>query len=153
MEPTEVSIHIAAAPEAIYDLVADLPSMGKWSPECQRCDWLGGATAAAPGVKFKGRNRIGWRRWSTKGTVVAASPGEELSFDITSVFGLPVARWSYRLEPDAGGVTVTETFEDKRGGTIKFLGTIVSGVGDREDHNRAGMEATLKRIKAAAEAG
>ena len=27
---------VDAAPERIYDLVADLPRMGEWSPECQR---------------------------------------------------------------------------------------------------------------------
>ncbi len=151
MEPIEVSIHVDAPPAKVYKLVADLPSMGKWSPECQRCDWLGGATAAAPGVKFKGRNRIGWRRWSTTGTVVAAEPGKELAWDVGSIAGLPVARWSYRIEPDAGGSRVTEAFEDKRGTTIKVLGRLVSGVGDRPDHNRKGMEATLERIKAAAE--
>ena len=70
----EVSTHIDAPPQKVYELIADLPSMGKWSPECVRCDWLGGATAPAPGVKFRGRNRIGWRRWSTTGTVVTASP-------------------------------------------------------------------------------
>ena len=148
----EVSTHVDAPPAKVYELVSDLPSMGRWSPECKRCDWVGGATAAAPGARFKGRNQIGWRRWSTKGTVVAADPGAQLSFDISSVFGLPVARWSYRIEPDGGGSKVTETFEDKRGGTIKVLGTLVSGVGDRDDHNRKGMEATLARIKSEAEA-
>lgn len=152
MEPIEVSIQVNAPPARVYDLVADLPSMGKWSPECVRCDWLGGATGAAPGAKFKGRNRIGWRRWSTKGTVVAAEPGSRLAFEITSVFGLPVARWGYRIEADGAGSRVTETFEDRRGKTIKVLGTLVSGVGDRDDHNRQGMEATLERVKAAAEA-
>ena len=30
---------VDAAPERIYDLVADLPRMGEWSPECQRVEW------------------------------------------------------------------------------------------------------------------
>jgi len=28
----EASIEIQASPEAVYDLVADLPRMGEWSP-------------------------------------------------------------------------------------------------------------------------
>ena len=48
---------------------------------------------------------------------------------------------------------MTESFEDHRGLIIKVLGRIATGVGDRPDHNRKGMQATLERIKAAAEAG
>ncbi|HVF73998.1 MAG TPA: SRPBCC family protein [Acidimicrobiales bacterium] len=152
-ESNEVSIDVAASPEAVYAMVADLPRMGEWSPECVRCDWLGGATAATPGAKFRGRNRIGFRRWSTTGTVVTASPGEELTFDVTSVFGLPVARWTYRISADGnGGSTVVERWEERRGRLLKFLGLLASGVGERTEHNMAGMRATLARIKATAEA-
>ena len=148
----EASIQINAAPAKVYELIADLPSMGKWSPECVRCDWLGGATAPAPGVKFKGRNRIGWRRWSTTGTVVAAEPGKELFWDVSSVFGLPVSRWGYRIEADNGGSRVTEVFEDRRQGRVMhILGVVASGVSNRDEHNKAGMEQTLARIKADAE--
>jgi uncharacterized protein YndB with AHSA1/START domain len=149
----EASVHIAAPPEKVYALISDLPSMGKWSPECVRCDWKGGATAPAPGVKFKGHNRIGWRRWSTTGTVVTADPGKELTFDITSVFGLPVARWSYRIEADNGGSRVTESWQDNRSGRVMgVLGKLATGVSDRAEHNRRGMETTLAKIKADAEA-
>jgi uncharacterized protein YndB with AHSA1/START domain len=149
----EVSTHIDAPPQKVYELISDLPSMGKWSPECVRCDWLGGATGPAPGVKFKGRNRIGWRRWSTTGTVVTAEPGKELTFDITSVLGMPVARWSYRIESDGGGSRVTESWQDsRRGSLMNVLGKLATGVGDRAEHNKRGMEETLARVKAEAEA-
>ena len=32
-------IVINASPDHLYDLVADLPRMGEWSPECERVDW------------------------------------------------------------------------------------------------------------------
>ena len=147
-----VSTHVAAPPDVVYDLVADLPRMGEWSPECVRCEWTGGASGAAVGARFKGHNRRGVRRWTTKGEVVAADRGQELAWDVTSVFGLPVARWAYRLTaaPD-GGTDVVERFDDRRGATIKVLGYLASGVRDRAPHNTAGMEATLQRIKEAAE--
>jgi uncharacterized protein YndB with AHSA1/START domain len=148
----EAVIHIDAPSETVYGLVADLPSMGKWSPECVRCDWLGGATAPAPGVKFKGRNRKGWRRWSTTGTIVAAEPGRELTFDINTFFKLPVARWRYLIEPDATGCKVTESTEDLRSSLVKRVTGPATGVTDRDAHNRRGMQATLEKIKAAAEA-
>jgi hypothetical protein len=151
-DSTSVSIHIDAPAETIYELVSDLPRMGEWSPETQRCEWIGGATGAAVGARFKGHNRIGWRRWSTKGEVVTADPGRELAWDVRSVFNLPVARWRYVMHPKAeGGTEVTESTEDKRGVIISVLGRLVSGVGDRESHNTEGMRATLQRIKAEAE--
>ena len=32
---------IAARPELVWDLVADVTSVGEWSPECIRATWLG----------------------------------------------------------------------------------------------------------------
>lgn len=153
MSTAEVTTTIDAPPEKVYALVSDLPRMGKWSPECVRCEWIAGATEAAPGARFKGYNRRGVRRWSTKSEVVVAEPGQEIAWETRSVFDLPVARWGYRIEPAAGGGSkVTETWRDQRGALMKVLGLLASGVSDRETHNTAGMEATLQRIKAEAEA-
>lgn len=41
---------VAASPERIYELVADMPRMGEWSPECQRVEWTDGAVAPAAGA-------------------------------------------------------------------------------------------------------
>jgi uncharacterized protein YndB with AHSA1/START domain len=151
----EVSIDIDASPETVYALVSDLPSMGRWSPECYRCDWRGGATKAAPGVRFVGRNRIGARRWSTEGTVVVADPGHELTFDIQS-FGLPVSRWTYRIAPrSGGGVTLTESTEDRRGWLIRTAGTLLllgTPGADRTQRNQDTMAVTVRKIKDEAEA-
>ena len=150
----QASIEIDASPDAVYALVSDLPAMGRWSPECYRCDWLDGATAAAPGVRFRGRNRIGVRRWSTHGVVVAAEPGRELAFDVTYM-GMAVSRWSYRITPrDGGGCTLTESTEDRRGALVKFLGTaLLLGTpgADRTQRNQDTIEVTLARLKKAAE--
>ena len=35
----EASIEINASPEAVYDLVSDLPRMGEWSPENIGGEW------------------------------------------------------------------------------------------------------------------
>jgi hypothetical protein len=146
------SIHVDAPPEVVYRLVSDLPRMGEWSPECQRCEWVAGASGAEVGARFKGYNRIGWRRWSTKGEVVTAEPGREIAWDVRSVLNLPVARWRYVLQPKAeGGTEITETMEDQRGRLINVLGRLVSGVSDRSSHNTDGIRATLQRIKAEAE--
>jgi hypothetical protein len=99
---------------------------------------------------FKGRNSNGIRRWSTKGTIVAAEQSRKLVWDVAAL-GLPAARWSYTIEPSGDGCRVTETWEDKRGGLINFVGPIATGVKDRASHNEAGMRKTLENLKAAAE--
>lgn len=150
---TSVSVDVDAPAANVYDLVSDLPRMGDWSPECRRCDWVGGATAATPGARFKGRNRRGVYRWSTNGEIVEAEHGRHLAFDI-SFLGMPVARWRYSVEDAGDGRSrLTETWEDRRGGLMRVIGTVGTGVRDRERHNIQSMQETLQRIKAAAEAG
>jgi uncharacterized protein YndB with AHSA1/START domain len=149
-----VSIDVAASPEIVWDLIADLAEMGEWSPECTGVKWAGGAPGPAGpsvGAVFKGSNKIGFRRWSTKGTIVAAEPNRRIAWDVAAL-GLPVARWSYSIGPSDGGCRVTETWQDKRGAIINALGPLTTGVKDRAAHNEAGMRTTLERLKAAAEA-
>ncbi|HEY2705821.1 MAG TPA: SRPBCC family protein [Candidatus Dormibacteraeota bacterium] len=150
--PVEVSVDVAAPAEAVYALVSDVRRMGEWSPECVRCEWMGGAGGAAVGARFRGHNRIGLRRWSTVSTVVSADPGRSFAFRVASM-GLPVAEWRYTVTAIPGGCRISETWTDSRGGVIRALGRVATGVGDRAAHNRRGMEATLARIKAAAEGG
>ena len=40
----EASIEINASPEAVYDLVSDLPRMGEWSPENIGGEWQDGGS-------------------------------------------------------------------------------------------------------------
>ena len=76
-------IVIAATPESLYQMVADLCRMGEWSPECQAVEWEDGATGPAEGARFVGHNRGGPRglmRWS----VGAASPSLKLDGSLPS---------------------------------------------------------------------
>ena len=77
------SVVIDADPVHVYGLVADLPRMGEWSPECERVEWLHGATEAVVGAQFVGHNRGGpfkRFRWSRHGRVLVADPGREVAF-------------------------------------------------------------------------
>ncbi len=59
-------------------------------------------------------------------------------------------RWRYELEPtDDGGTVVTETFDYSR---YSDLGARILRLTGSLDRNRAGIEATLVRLKQAAEA-
>jgi len=148
----QVSATMTAPPDTLYAMVADLPRMGDWSPENAGGEWIGGATGATLGARFKGRNENGRKRWQTVCTVIAADPGRELAWEARA-FGRPVAIWRYRFSPDgAGGTEVTESTEDRRGLLFRAFGSTASGVSDRRSHNAETMRITLERLKAAAEA-
>jgi hypothetical protein len=78
-----VQVVIYATPHHIYNLIADLPRMGDWSPECERVEWEDWATGPAEGARFVGYNRGGpfkWFRWSRHGRILTADPGREFAF-------------------------------------------------------------------------
>lgn len=150
-DTVEVRRRVHADPQQVWTLVSDLTRMGEWSPEATGGRWLGDASGPSVGARFKGSNRRGWRRWGTISTVRESTPGEVFAFDADAL-GLGIARWEYHLEADGDGCVVTERWVDRRGGAMRLIGRVVSGVGDRAEHNREGMEATLRRLAETVEA-
>ena len=100
----EVTTDIAAPPERVYALVTDLSNMGRWSPECHRCEWVGGASGPVVGAEFKGWNKRGLMRWSTVSTVVTADEPLEFAWEVDK----SRMKWGYRFEPSGDGTPVTE---------------------------------------------
>jgi uncharacterized protein YndB with AHSA1/START domain len=147
----QVSVHIEAPPERIYEIVTDIANMGRLSPECTGGKWLDGATGPAVGARFKGSNKRGVARWSTTNKVVEAEPGKVFSFETQQ----SAARWTYRMEPDGTGTLVTESRElFKKRPTVAVVFTKLL-LGGEEGHNEElhdGMQQTLQRVKELAEA-
>jgi hypothetical protein len=149
--PVTESTQIAASPDAVYDLIADVTGIGRLSPEAT------GALGAAPrlhvGDTFVGMNRHGPWRWATRCRVTEADRGRSFAFEVW--LGAPVSTWRYTIEPVPGGCRVTEQWVDRRVGARGAVLRVVGGVMIRErrdEHNRATMRATLARLKALAEA-
>ena len=136
----QVTIHINAAPEAVFALVSDVTRMGDWSPETTNCEWVDGATGPAVGVKFRGSNKMGPFKWSTTPTITAYAAGELFAFDAGGTI------WTYSFTESNGGTSVTESFRVES--TISKLYTI----GPRRTQLIKGMQQTLERLKTAAEA-
>lgn len=151
-KPVQVRVErvIAAAPEAIYDLVTDITRMGEWSPETIEAEWLGGATAAAPGVKFKGKNKLGSNTWSTKPTVTAAERGSRFAFEVPGKSG---PTWTYEFHAEARGTRVVESVQQPQPSPwfIRMLQRR-AGVTDREANLRESMNTTLANLELAATA-
>jgi uncharacterized protein YndB with AHSA1/START domain len=150
-ETPHAEIDIAAPPERVYALLADVTRMGDWSPECVRCRWLGRHRRPEVGARFRGTSRNGRRRWSTVSTVVAAMPGQTFAFEVT-YFRLPVATWRYDFHANGeGGTRLAERVEDRRGRLIRAVSPLITGSSDRSRRNAETMRTTLARLKAAAE--
>jgi uncharacterized protein YndB with AHSA1/START domain len=144
------SIEIAAPPELVYDLIADVIRMGEWSPECYRCEWLGGATAAAPGVRFRGYNRLGPLRWERTAVVNTADRGLEFAFTtVNDDADREETRWRYTMQPSASGTVLTESFQFLWCSVPNRLAEVLVPRGRQVNR---GIEESLRRIKRAAEA-
>ncbi len=135
----------------MWNAITDITRMGEWSPECHSCEWNDGVTAPAVGAVFTGQNRNGEFEWTTEAEVMECVPHEKFAFD--GVFGdLHFAKWAYVIEPTDGGCRVTEIWDEGRPPEVIEMTKSISGVDDRGEHNRAGMEQTLARLAAAVEA-
>ncbi len=144
-------ITVGADPAAVYAAVCDVRRVARWSPECFAA-WVWPGRPGVP-ARFVGFNRRGPFVWFTTCAVVAAKPGEEFTFDVTT-FGMPVSRWSYRLAAVPGGTEVTECWQDRRNRGAYVLGRVFTGrvANNRPAANRDGMRATLARLKRELEA-
>lgn len=145
--PTLVSRVIEADAADLYALVADVTNMGRWSPECERCEWLDGASAAVVGARFRGHNHVGRFRWSTVARIDVAEPGRELTFTVLQ-HGREETRWRYRFDRSGSATTVTESYEII---WLPWYSRIQHIVLRRDKRLRAAMGETLGRISAAAE--
>jgi uncharacterized protein YndB with AHSA1/START domain len=143
----ESTVNIDAPAEVVYDLIADVTQMGRWSPECVRCEWVD--EPGLVGSRFRGHNRSGLARWTTTARVQAADRPRTFSF-ATLNRDQPSTVWTYRLEGD-GPTQVTESFEAITAPAwIRFVETYL--IRNRQAQLEAGMAKTLAALKIAAEA-
>jgi len=141
---------IQATAEEVYDLVADLPRMGEWSPECQKVEWTDGSTAPTVGATFVGHNKggpAGLMRWSRRGRVLDAERGCSFAF-VTEEGGRDSTEWRYDFEQVEGGTLVTESYDVR---WIPTWARIVDVPTNRCKELAEAMEQTLGQLKAAAE--
>ena len=148
-----VSRTINAPAAHVWSMISDVTRMGEWSPETTSCKWLKGATGPAMGAQFSGSNQNGGKKWKTVCKVNDCEPGKSFGFGVHAG-PLRLTQWSYHFESveDGRACVVTESTTNFVPGPITKLGKFISGVKDRESHNRAGMEVTLANLAAAAEA-
>src|SRR5688500_19805280 len=106
LDRDEVSTVVAAPPEDVYALVADVTRTPEFSPEVVSCRWLDGATGPAVGARFEAVNAsAAGKRWKNQPVVTVAEPGREFAFTRTEPLAGTIA-WSYRFEREGSGTRV-----------------------------------------------
>jgi uncharacterized protein YndB with AHSA1/START domain len=153
---------VAAPPELVWDLVADVTRMGGWSPECIQSAWLGEPGRAQPGARFTGRNRFP-DGFEYEVTCVVTEADRPRAFawvvlDDTGDPARPSSSWRYQIDPlPGGGSRVGQRFTHGPGFSYlrevaaKVPGQAAGIIAARRDGLRANMSAALRAMKAAAE--
>ena len=146
-EKSSASIDISAAPEVVWQLVADITRMGEWSPECWKAEWDGGATRPEIGAHFHGYNRAGTFEWDAPCVVTDCEPGKVFAFQVPRE-AETVTVWRFEFVPNGAGTTLTES----------FIAPMINVPGARSNFEGrfemldGAIKKTIANIKAAAEA-
>jgi uncharacterized protein YndB with AHSA1/START domain len=145
-----VTVHMAATPEKVWELVSDVTKIGLYSPETFEAEWLEGATGPAVGATFRGhvkRNGKGPTYWTTC-TVLECEPDRVFAFGVGSA-DKPINVWRYELEPKDDGTDVTESFQLAQTASLRVYWALLGWA--RGKTNRNGMRTTLEKMKAQVE--
>lgn len=147
--PLQAEIDISAPVEKVWQLITDLNRMPQWSPQCRMMRALGPIRQGTRTVNLNRRNRL---FWPTTSTITEVIPEHKLAFRVNTNNTV----WSYELQATPHGTHVVESRHAENGvkATSNFLvATLFGGVPSFEDELVDGMNASLARIKAAAETG
>ena len=108
----QVEVVVSAPATAVWEVVADVTRTGEWSHECHDVRWLHNATRPAPGVRFRGRNRSGWLRWTRTCELTAVEAPRCIAWrTITSPLFVDSTDWTITLEPVTGGTRIVQTYQ------------------------------------------
>ena len=145
----QAQVDINAPASTVWSLISDFRRMPEWSPQCR---WMRPLGPVRPGSRTFNLNRRNLLFWPTTSTVVELVPEQKLAFRVN----LNNTVWSYELQPIDGGTRVIESRHAENG--VKPISSVAVNamMGGTESFERElveGMNASLAKIKAAAENG
>ncbi len=109
----------------VWEVVRDPTRVGEWSHECVAGEWVGDATEARPGARFRGRNRQGLIRWGRLCEVVHAEP-YELVWRTVPTRGYPDStEWALRLTRHDAGTRIEQSFRVVKGTRLEPVYAVV----------------------------
>jgi uncharacterized protein YndB with AHSA1/START domain len=143
----QAQIDIDAPVAKVWALVSDLSRMPQWSPQCRLMKALGQLRQGTRTINLNRRNKM---YWPTTCVVTEVIPEKKMAFQVNQNGTI----WSYELEPTDAGTRLVESRHAENG--VKAFSTLsvnamFGGVPNFERELVDGMNASLSRIKAAAE--
>ncbi|CAM4453081.1 Polyketide cyclase / dehydrase and lipid transport [Mycobacterium basiliense] len=145
----QVQVDIDAPPAKVWALISDFRRMPDWSPQCRWMRQFGPLRQGTRTLNFNRRNRL---FWPTTCTVVEVIPEKKLAFRVNTNRSI----WSYELEPNGTGTRVIESRHAENGVSAFSSMSVNAFFGGNANFERElvdGMNASLAKIKAAAEQG
>lgn len=144
----QAQVDINAPVSKVWSLVSDFRRMPEWSPQCRMMRQLG---PLRNGTRTINVNRRNFLFWATTCTVLEVVPDEKLAFRVNTNNTV----WSYELQPIPEGTRVIESRHAENGVTpFSAMGVRFMGGAEQFDREMVdGMNVSLAKIKAAAEAG
>jgi uncharacterized protein YndB with AHSA1/START domain len=145
----QAQVDIDAPPSTVWALISDFRRMPEWSPQCRLMKAFG---PLRPGTRTLNLNRRFRMLWPTTATVIEVIPEQKLAFRVDTNRTM----WSYELEPNGEGTRVIESRHAENGVSAYSslsVNALFGGTANFERELVEGMNASLARIKAAAEEG
>ena len=105
-----VAVTVDAGIDEVWNVVRDVTRVGEWSHECVGADWLGDATSAVPGARFRGRNRVGSIRWGRVCEIVSAEPYELVWRTVPTALYPDSSEWRITLDEVDDGTRISQSF-------------------------------------------
>jgi hypothetical protein len=136
------TIEIAATPEQVWAVLADLPSYPQWHPAFQA---VTGQLTAGSTLTITSTNPTTGRAMTAKVKVLTAEPGSELRWE-SKLLGLTISERRFLLSPAAGGTSLVQdgTYRGLGGNRGRSTFKVISRIQD-------GFEAINQAIKQQAE--
>lgn len=143
----QAQIDIDAPVATVWALVSDLSRMPQWSPQCRLMKALGPVRQGTRTININRRNKM---FWPTTCVVTEVIPEKKMAFQVNQNGTI----WSYELVPTDTGTRLVESRHAENGVTAfstLSINAMLGGVPNFERELVDGMNASLSRIKAAAE--
>jgi uncharacterized protein YndB with AHSA1/START domain len=151
----EATVHVAAPPERVWELVSDIHLVASISTELQEVEWLD--EPAGLGATFRGRNRHPLAgEWTTTSHVVEFTPPQVFAWAVEDPAN-PTALWRFELAPRDGGTDLRQWA--RMGPGPSNLDRLIAAMPEREERIvarrlgewQAGIDANLAAIRKIAE--
>ncbi|TAM71564.1 SRPBCC family protein [Mycobacterium sp.] len=145
----QTHVDINAPVAKVWEMISDLRRMPEWSPQCR---WMKPFGPVRQGTRTLNLNRRNRMFWPTTCTVVEVVPDQKLAFRVDANKTV----WSYELESTGEGTRLIESRHAENGVTALSnlsVKALFGGTDNFESELLDGMNASLARIKTAAERG